>query len=308
MTVSYLVTLYNKEEFVADALNSALAERAQTEGEIIVYDDHSTDHSLDIVNKHAAANPGQVRIIRGEENHGVSFAANRLIAAASQPYIRFVDADDMLVPGSTRQLLRLLQRHELGFIYGRYQSRLENPGDQSYAECFTLRDPVDVVLRHLTATPSSSFFVASQLKKIFPLPEWVKRTQDFTIFLRLACLGVAIGGINEIVALLPPVYTADNLSSGAAAAYAEICRTVALEEKIIPLHNLRNANRRYAGRAMKYFRHDGQSQLNIREKFDLWYWRQFARLTTRQTCINRLNKIAELFNRDRHVVKGLRRA
>ena len=308
MTVSYLITLFNKEEFIGGVLDTVLIEQAQTGGEIIIYDDMSTDRSVEIVKERIAANSDRIRLICGEVNRGVSYATNRLIEAATQPYIRLVDADDLLVPGSTAQLMRLLQKHGLGFIYGRYQSREKKPGDQSFGECFVLQDSIDVVLRHLNATPSSSLFVAEKLKQICPLPEWVRRTQDFTIFLRLACNGVAMGGVDEVVALLPPVYTANNLSSGSAAAYAEMCRSVALEEKIVPLENLRNVCRRYAGRAMKYFRHDGESRLNMMEKFDLWRWRQFARIASSKSCVDRLNEIARLFDRDSHVVKGLRKA
>jgi hypothetical protein len=137
-------------------------------------------------------------------------------------------------------------------------------------------------------------------EKVCPLPEWVKRTQDFTIFLRLACNSVAIGGVSEVVAQVPP-YTSNNLSTARAAAYAEQCRTVVLEERMIPLRDLRKATRRYAGRASKYFRNDGQAKLNIRERLKLWRWRQLAsRMATPETCVDRLQKIANIFDRDRH--------
>ena len=49
MTVSYLITLYNKEHFIGPVMDSALAEHMQTRGEITVYDDCSTDRSPQIV-------------------------------------------------------------------------------------------------------------------------------------------------------------------------------------------------------------------------------------------------------------------
>lgn len=49
MTVSYLITLYNKEQFIGAVLDSVLAEQATTGGEIIVYDDASTHRSPVIV-------------------------------------------------------------------------------------------------------------------------------------------------------------------------------------------------------------------------------------------------------------------
>ena len=128
MTVSYLLTLYNKEEYVGGVVDSVVAEHAITGGEIIIYDDKSTDRSVEIVKERAAAHPGKIRFIQGEENRGVSVATNRLIEATSQPYVRLIDADDLIVPGSTTQLMRLMQKHELGFICGRTQSRAKDLG------------------------------------------------------------------------------------------------------------------------------------------------------------------------------------
>ena len=82
--------------------------------------------------------------------------------------------------------------------------------------------------------------------------------------------------------------------------------SVANDEKIIPLRHLRNVSRRYAGRALKYFRTEGQSRLSAPEKFTLWRWRQFTRMASSRTCVDRLRKIADIFDRDRHVIRGVR--
>lgn len=308
MTVSYLITLYNKEDYIAGVLDAVLAEQAQTGGEIIIYDDCSTDRSLDIVAERMKAHPAQtsaVRIMRGEDNRGVAFATNRLIEAAMQPTIRLIDADDLLVPGSTMQLRALMQKHELGFISGLLGVYGERVGEQSYSEYYTLQDPITSVLRlQLAANPSSSFFAADKLKKVCPVPEWIERTQDFNICLRVACHGVAIGRVNEVVAQHAP-YTAASLSAARAALSAEVCRIIALEQSMIPLPKLRDATRRSARRVSTYFRRDGQVRLNMMEKFTLWRWWQFTwRMASAKTCVDRLNNIADLFNRDRNVVKA----
>jgi glycosyltransferase involved in cell wall biosynthesis len=311
MTVSYLITLYNKADFVAASLDSVLGECAVTGGEIIIYNDASTDRSMEIVRERIAARPalsGHVRVLDGGVNRGVSHATNRVIEAAAYPYIRLIDADDMLVPGSTAQMMRLMQQHKVDYLYGGLQSCATPVGQQSYTQCVVLQDPIGTVLRHLPATPTSSFFAADKLKSIVPLPENVRRTQDFTIFLRLACSGAIMAKIDDVVALLPLVYTADNLSSGSAAAYAEQCRTVVCDSDKIPLQDLRKACGRYAGRTLKYYRVEGQSRLSPAEKLKLWSWRKSAWAASENACIVRLEQIARFFDRDRHVIKGLRKS
>jgi glycosyltransferase involved in cell wall biosynthesis len=303
VTVSYLVTLHNKEQFIGPVLDSVLAEHATTGGEIIIYDDASTDRSPVIVREYLAARAGApVRVIRGEQNRGVSVATSELVAAAVQPYIRLIDADDLLVPGSTPQLVRLLRKHRLGLIYGgMVRAHVRDPGERLSLEtpCEILDDAIAEVLRlDFNGNPSSSLFRASTLTQVCPLLEWIKRTQDFTIILRLACRGVRIGRVRPVVAIAPAEYTGNNLSSATGAMQAEICRTVAYEQAYIPLDKLRRTTLRYVRRARGYFQRYDAPDLSAADELRLWYWRQFSSLVSSETCVRRLNALADFLERD----------
>src|SRR5579859_3036570 len=84
MTVSYCIPLYNKERYIAAVLDAALAERAATGGEVLVYDDASTDNSLGIAAAFAERHP--ITVIEGGANRGVYHATATLIGAATQPF------------------------------------------------------------------------------------------------------------------------------------------------------------------------------------------------------------------------------
>jgi glycosyltransferase involved in cell wall biosynthesis len=90
LPISVVIPAYNAEAFLAEALESA---RTQTRpaAEIIVVDNGSTDASSAIAQNAAA------RVIR-LERPGVSAARNAGIRAASQPWIAFLDADDVWDP------------------------------------------------------------------------------------------------------------------------------------------------------------------------------------------------------------------
>lgn len=101
--VSIIMPLFNDEEYVSAAIESCLAQ-TQREIEIVCVDDDSTDGTARIVAEYAAKDP-RVRLIRQPKN-GSAFQARRVgIAAASAPYVLFLDGDDALAPETARLAL-----------------------------------------------------------------------------------------------------------------------------------------------------------------------------------------------------------
>ncbi len=91
--VSTVVTSYNKAPYLAEAIDSALAQDYPHQ-EILVIDDGSTDHTPEV----AGAYKDRIRYIR-QENRGPSGAKNRGILEARGEFIAFLDGDDRWRPG-----------------------------------------------------------------------------------------------------------------------------------------------------------------------------------------------------------------
>lgn len=91
--VSVIVPVYNGEEFIERCLDSVLAQSMQ-DFELIVVNDGSTDDSLSILNRYAAAHES-VRVL-DQENAGQGAARNRALGEARGEFILFVDADDFI--------------------------------------------------------------------------------------------------------------------------------------------------------------------------------------------------------------------
>jgi glycosyltransferase involved in cell wall biosynthesis len=96
-----IIPCYNGRATIPEAIESAIAQ--EHVAEIVVVDDGSSDGSAA-----AAARYGdRVRVLAGP-NAGVSVARNRGIEATSAPFIQFLDADDILLPGTIAVRVRAL--------------------------------------------------------------------------------------------------------------------------------------------------------------------------------------------------------
>jgi hypothetical protein len=104
--VSVLLTAYNREHFVAEAIESVLAQ-ALGDFELIVSDDRSTDRTAAIANEYARRDP-RVRVSVNERNLGDY--GNRRVAAglARGRFLKYHDSDDVMYPHCLSTMVALL--------------------------------------------------------------------------------------------------------------------------------------------------------------------------------------------------------
>ena len=103
--VSVIIALYNKESYIARAIESVLAQTYKRY-EIIVIDDESSDGSR------IALEPYMERITYlWQHNAGASAARNRGIRESSGQYIAFLDADDYWLEGFLEHTVSFLEQH-----------------------------------------------------------------------------------------------------------------------------------------------------------------------------------------------------
>ena len=92
--VSIIITCYNKGQYVADAINSALLQTYE-DIEIVCVNDGSSDNSSEIIRTFANKYKN-ILFFDNQENKGVIFARNMAIDAATGKYIFPLDADDTI--------------------------------------------------------------------------------------------------------------------------------------------------------------------------------------------------------------------
>lgn len=99
MKITIGIASYNQQEYLPDAIESALAQ--SVECEVIVCNDGSDDGSLEIAQKYP------VKVIN-QVNKGLSSARNTVIMNATGDYILFLDADDVLLDNCVERILETI--------------------------------------------------------------------------------------------------------------------------------------------------------------------------------------------------------
>ncbi|MDE6170935.1 MAG: glycosyltransferase family 2 protein [Duncaniella sp.] len=103
--ISVIIPAYNAATFIADCLDSLIAQDF-TDWEAVVVDDGSTD-STPLLAESYAARDRRIRLAR-RPNGGLSAARNFGLDRANGHYITFLDADDRLFPNALSILLSSL--------------------------------------------------------------------------------------------------------------------------------------------------------------------------------------------------------
>lgn len=108
--ISILVPAYNAERHLEATLRSVLDQMGPAHA-LIVIDDGSRDGTAQLVERMGQAYPAlSVTLIR-QDNQGLAITRNRLLDAATGDYILFLDADDLVLPGTLAELDAIIAEH-----------------------------------------------------------------------------------------------------------------------------------------------------------------------------------------------------
>jgi glycosyltransferase involved in cell wall biosynthesis len=100
--VSVIIPSYNHEQYIGEAIESALASSI-SEIEVLVVEDGSTDDSLKAI---ASIKDPRVRLFR-QQNLGAHAAINRGVEMASAPWVAILNSDDRFLPTKLERHLDL---------------------------------------------------------------------------------------------------------------------------------------------------------------------------------------------------------
>lgn len=108
MKLSVVIAVYNAVDTLQRCVDSIVAQQ-ESQLEVILADDESTDGSLQMCHKIAAAHPF-ITVL--ESSHvGLSQIRNKAVSMSTGQYVTFVDSDDEIAPDTYSPLLELLEHN-----------------------------------------------------------------------------------------------------------------------------------------------------------------------------------------------------
>lgn len=201
--VSVITIFYNEERFLAEAVESVLAQTYPA-WELLLCDDGSADGSSAMARAYAAAHPDRIRYLEhpGHANRGMSATRNLGIGHARGEYIAFLDGDDIWSPDKLERQVDILTRHpEAAGVYGRlhvWHGWTGRSEDRARDYVQPLGGPPDVLvpppellirfLRNDVYTPSGLLLRRSVLQEVGGYEESFRGMHEDGIALAKICL------------------------------------------------------------------------------------------------------------------------
>lgn len=181
--VSIIIPCYNSRKFIADAIESALAQNYGSI-EVVVVDDGSTDGTPAIVQSYP------VRFVQ-ETHQGVSAARNRGIRTSIGEYLVFLDSDDRLLREAVGAGLAALEQNpSCGMAVGAHNI-ITQSGEwiATRHKPVPLRDGYELLLQsNFIECTSSVIFRRSCFSDNIGFRPSLKGAEDYDVYLRVARL------------------------------------------------------------------------------------------------------------------------
>lgn len=114
--VTVLMSVYNSEPFLAEAVESILGQTYQ-DFEFVIIDDGSEDGSREIIERYAARD-SRIVVLANETNIGLTRSLNRGLEAARGRYLARQDADDVSLPHRLATQVEYLDSHPATGLLG----------------------------------------------------------------------------------------------------------------------------------------------------------------------------------------------
>ena len=204
--VTFIVPVFNKSKYLKYVLDSIQKQEGSFDREYIFINDGSTDDSYEIL-KENTKNWKNCYIF-SQENHGSANATNKGIYKASNEFIKFLDADDVLLNSATHSLLKLLKKNNKSILSFGLQEKIRNISDANLSRTIDLKEieiiqnPINLAIRNSMFNPSQFLVKTEICKKVGGCDERIRHSQEYSLTLRLSQEGTFIK-LNQNVAILP---------------------------------------------------------------------------------------------------------
>lgn len=183
--VSVVMSVYNGEAFVAEAIESILAQTERA-WEFLIVDDASTDGTPAVLARFAKAD-ARVQMIRNGENIGLTRSLNRALKDARAPFVARQDADDVSAPARFQAQVEFLEGHPGCGAVGSAYRVIDVDGSPLSVTVppLTSEEISRALQRRNVLAHGSLMFRTEALREVNGYREEFRSAQDYDLLLRL---------------------------------------------------------------------------------------------------------------------------
>ena len=188
-TISVVMSVYNGEQYLEDAINSMLCQTA-TDFEFIVIDDGSTDGTANLLQQFRAGDD-RIQVVN-HQNVGLTASLNIGVRQARGEFIARMDSDDRSDPRRLEAQLAYLRSHSDCVALGS-SLRLIDPDGDSLGDSqppIHHGEIVESLYRGIGSLPHPSVLMRRKaFERVGGYRESFRYAQDLDLWLRLAEIG-----------------------------------------------------------------------------------------------------------------------
>jgi len=201
--VSVVINAYNAAPYLAECLDSLLAQTLQ-DFEIVVVDDASTDRTPEIAGQYTRRDP-RIRLVRNERNLGIPATINRALALSRGEFVAKMDADDVSLPQRFERQVAFLRDNPRVVMVGCWWVRIDMEGRELGAQRpWPSNERLARQMLKRCVLVHTGVMYRGDLVRRIKYREFFRYAQDYDLFLRLADAGE--------IAILPEVLVKQRLN------------------------------------------------------------------------------------------------
>lgn len=165
MLISIVTPVHNGEVFIAETIETVLAQTYQN-WEWIIVDDGSGDRTREIVKKKIAeVSNEKIRLIELAGNNGVAKARNAGIDAAKGRYLCFLDADDLWDSEKLEKQAEFMREKDCAFSFTGYEFADASGKPNGKVVVVPVKITHEQALKNTTIWTSTVMFDMNKLEK-----------------------------------------------------------------------------------------------------------------------------------------------
>lgn len=197
--ISVIMSVYNDEKYIEDAINSIL-NQSYDNFELIICNDCSTDKSNEIIQK-LADQDSRILYIQNEINMGLAPSLNRCLKKATGQYIARMDSDDYSLEDRFEKQVHFLDAHPEYAVIGGQMNHMDMNGSVYKKSNYPITITKDAIVKNVCIAHPTAMIRKEVFNEVdgYTVNKYTVRAQDYDLWCKIAEKGYQLHNLEDVV-------------------------------------------------------------------------------------------------------------